>query len=304
MITYKNESKDSLQSLESSMPVLAMCYDFDKTLTPDDMQAQGFIQSVGYDEEQIKQFWQESNQLAKKNDMDNNLAYMYKMIQEAVGRFYVTREKLMEYGNQVKLYEGVRTWFERIREYGLEHGVCIEHYIISSGLKEMIEGTEMARNGAFKKIYASAFMFDDKGVAVWPAQAINYTNKTQFLFRIQKGVLDINDPGVNDYIRPEEQRVPFRNMIYIGDSDTDIPCMSLVNVNGGHSIGVYDPDSKNKDKVYKMMQHHRIRYYASADYTDGSDLDTVVKQIIQKTAAYEALEQQYVRNKHEAESHR
>ena len=168
----------------------------------------------------------------------------------------------------------------------------------------MIEGTEMAKNGAFKKIYASAFMFDDKGVAVWPAQAINYTNKTQFLFRIQKGVLDINDPGVNDYIRPEEQRVPFRNMIYIGDSDTDIPCMSLVNVNGGHSIGVYDPNSNNKDKVYKMMQHHRIRYYASADYTDGSDLDTVVKQIIQKTAAYEALEQQYVRNKHEAESHR
>jgi len=277
MITYKNKSKDSLQSLESSMPVLAMCYDFDKTLTPDDMQAQGFIQSVGYDEEQIKQFWQESNQLAKKNDM--------------------------EYGNQVELYEGVRTWFERIREYGLEHGVRIEHYIISSGLKEMIEGTEMAKNGAFKKIYASAFMFDDKGVAVWPAQAINYTNKTQFLFRIQKGVLDINDPGVNDYIRPEEQRVPFRNMIYIGDSDTDIPCMSLVNVNGGHSIGVYDPDSKNKDKVYKMMQHHRIRYYAPADYTDGSDLDTVVKQIIQKTAAYEALEQQYVRNKHEAESH-
>ncbi len=299
IITYKNQS-----SAESDLPVLAICYDFDKTLTPDDMQAQGFIQSVGYDEEQIKQFWQESNQLAKKNDMDNNLAYMYKMIQEAIGRFYVTREKLMEYGNQVELYEGVRTWFERIREYGLEHGVRIEHYIISSGLKEMIEGTEMAKNGAFKKIYASAFMFDDKGVAVWPAQAINYTNKTQFLFRIQKGVLDINDAGVNDYIRPEEQRVPFRNMIYIGDSDTDIPCMSLVNVNGGHSIGVYDPDNKNKDKVYKMMQHHRIRYYAAADYTDGSDLDTVVKQIIQKTAAYEALEQQYIRNKHEAELHR
>ena len=136
MITYKTDSKASLQSSESSMPVLAMCYDFDKTLTPDDMQAQGFIQSVGYDEEQIKQFWQESNQLAKKNDMDNNLAYMYKMIQEAVGRFYVTREKLMEYGNQVELYERLfALGFERIREYGLEHGVRIEHYIISSGFK-------------------------------------------------------------------------------------------------------------------------------------------------------------------------
>ena len=296
MITYKNQS-----SAESDLPVLAICYDFDKTLSPDDMQAQGFIQSLHVD---VNEFWQESNTLAKEHDMDNNLAYMYMMATKSYGKQFLTKEVLADYGSKVALYNGVSTWFERIRQYGLKQGVQIEHYIISSGLKEMIEGTEMAKNGAFKKIYASTFMFDDKGVAVWPAQAINYTNKTQFLFRIQKGVLDINDPGVNDYIRPEEQRVPFRNMIYIGDSDTDIPCMSLVNVNGGHSIGVYDPDSKNKDKVYKMMQHHRIRYYASADYTDGSDLDTVVKQIIQKTAAYEALEQQYVRNKHEAESHR
>lgn len=296
MITYKNQV-----SAESDLPVLAICYDFDKTLSPDDMQAQGFIQSLNVD---VNEFWQESNTLAKEHDMDNNLAYMYMMATKSYGKQFLTKEVLADYGSKVALYNGVSTWFERIRQYGLKQGVQIEHYIISSGLKEMIEGTEMAKNGAFKKIYASAFMFDDKGVAVWPAQAINYTNKTQFLFRIQKGVLDINDPGVNDYIRPEEQRVPFRNMIYIGDSDTDIPCMSLVNVNGGHSIGVYDPDSKNKDKVYKMMQHHRIRYYAPADYTDGSDLDTVVKQIIQKTAAYEALEQQYVRNKHEAESHR
>lgn len=296
MITYKNQV-----SAESDLPVLAICYDFDKTLSPDDMQAQGFIQSLNVD---VNEFWTESNTLAKEHDMDNNLAYMYMMATKSYGKQFLTKEVLADYGSKVALYNGVSTWFERIRQYGLKQGVQIEHYIISSGLKEMIEGTEMAKNGAFKKIYASAFMFDDKGVAVWPAQAINYTNKTQFLFRIQKGVLDINDSGVNDYIRPEEQRVPFRNMIYIGDSDTDIPCMSLVNVNGGHSIGVYDPDSKNKDKVYKMMQHHRIRYYAPADYTDGSDLDTVVKQIIQKTAAYEVLEQQYVRNKHEAESHR
>ena len=296
MITYKNESSN-----DSQLPVLAMCYDFDKTLSPDDMQAQGFIQSLNVD---VNEFWNESNTLAKEHDMDNNLAYMYMMATKSYGKQFLTKEVLADYGSKVALYNGVSTWFDRIRQYGLKQGVQIEHYIISSGLKEMIEGTEMAKNGAFKKIYASAFMFDDKGVAIWPAQAINYTNKTQFLFRIQKGVLDINDAGVNDYIRPEEQRVPFRNMIYIGDSDTDIPCMSLVNSNGGHSIGVYDPDSKNKDKVYKMIQHHRIRYYAPADYTDGSDLDTVVKQIIQKTAAYEALEQQYVRNKHEAELHR
>lgn len=234
--------------------------------------------------------------------MDNNLAYMYKMIAEAEGHLYVTKDKLMEYGSQVKLYNGVLTWFERMHQYGLTHGVQVEHYIISSGLKEMIEGITMAKQGAFKKIYASAFMFNDRGVAIWPAQAINYTNKTQFLFRIQKGILDINDSGVNDYIKPENQRVPFRNMIYIGDSDTDIPCMSLVNANGGHSIGVYDPDANNKEKVYKMMRHNRIRYYAPADYSDGSELDTLVKSIIHKTAAYEELEKTFICNKREAEN--
>ncbi len=286
------------QQENNSNPVLAICYDFDKTLTPDDMQAQGYIQSLDID---VDAFWKESNGLAKQHDMDNNLAYMYMMATKSYGKQFLTKELLSAYGAKVKLYDGVRTWFERIRQYGAEKGVHIEHYIISSGLKEMIEGTEMAKEGAFTKIYASAFLFDDKGVATWPAQAINYTNKTQFLFRIQKGVLDINDPRVNDYLKPEEQRVPFRNMIYIGDSDTDIPCMSLVNANGGHSIGVYDPDEQNKDKVYKMMRHHRIRYYAPADYTESSHLDTIVKQIIDKTAAYEALERQYVKDKQEAE---
>lgn len=286
------------QQENNSNPVLAICYDFDKTLTPDDMQAQGYIQSLDID---VDAFWRESNGLAKQHDMDNNLAYMYMMATKSYGKQFLTKELLSAYGAKVKLYDGVRTWFERIRQYGAEKGVHIEHYIISSGLKEMIEGTEMAKEGAFTKIYASAFLFDDKGVATWPAQAINYTNKTQFLFRIQKGVLDINDPRVNDYLKPEEQRVPFRNMIYIGDSDTDIPCMSLVNANGGHSIGVYDPDEQNKDKVYKMMRHHRIRYYAPADYSESSHLDTIVKQIIDKTAAYEALERQYVKDKQEAE---
>ena len=286
------------QQENNSKPVLAICYDFDKTLTPDDMQAQGYIQSLDID---VDAFWKESNGLAKQHDMDNNLAYMYMMATKSYGKQFLTKELLAAYGAKVKLYDGVRTWFERIRQYGAEKGVCIEHYIISSGLKEMIEGTEMAKEGAFTKIYASAFLFDDKGVATWPAQAINYTNKTQFLFRIQKGVLDINDPRVNDYLKPEVQRVPFRNMIYIGDSDPDIPCMSLVNANGGHSIGVYDPEVHNKDKVYKMMRHHRIRYYAPADYSESSHLDTIVKQIIDKTAAYEALERQYVKDKQEAE---
>lgn len=281
-------------------PVLAICYDFDKTFSPDDMQAQGYIQSVGYD---VQKFWDESNDLAKANDMDNNLAYMWKMVQESEGRMVFNKEKLAEYGARVKLFDGVEDWFERIRAYGKTRNVIVEHYIISSGLKEMIEGTKMARAGAFEKIYASSFYFNDRGVAKWPAQVINYTSKTQFLFRIEKGVLDINDPGVNAYFSPEEIRVPFRNMVYIGDSDTDIPCMKLVNTYGGHSIGVYDPATQNKKKVYKMMHDKRIRYYAPADYTERSELDLLVKAIIDKTAANEILEDRHFRNIAEAKEH-
>lgn len=269
-------------------PVLAICYDFDKTLSPDDMQAQGYIQEV-YGED-VSAFWQESNAMANANEMDTNLAYMYKMVQEARGRIVFTRKNLEEYGAKVALFPGVEEWFERIREYGKQHGVIVEHYIISSGLKEMIEGTKIAKNGAFEKIYASSFCYDERDVAVWPAQVINYTNKTQFLFRIEKGVLDINDSGVNDYFAPEDIRVPFRNMIYIGDSDTDVPCMKLVNSYGGHSIGVYNNDTLDKTKVYKMLHDNRIRYFAPADYTENSELDRLVKAIIERTASNEILE--------------
>ena len=278
---------------KEEMPVLAVCYDFDKTLSPDDMQAQGYIQSVGYD---VDKFWQESNGMAKANDMDVNLAYMYKMVEESEGNLILKKEALAEYGAKVKLFPGVDGWFERIGAYGKAHGVIVEHYIISSGLKEMIEGTEIAGRGVFEKIYASSFYYNDRGVAKWPAQTINYTNKTQFLFRIEKGVLDINDNGVNDYFAPEDVRVPFRNIVYIGDSDTDIPCMKLVNSYGGHSIGVYDPDTKDKEKVFGMVRDDRIRYFAPADYSENTELDKLLKAIIDKTAAYELLENKHVVN--------
>lgn len=281
------QSKSFERKRKEVLPVLAICYDFDKTLSPDDMQAQGYIQSVGYD---VAEFWKETNELAEKNDMDQNLAYMYKMVQEAEGRMVFSKQRLAEYGAKVTLFPGVEGWFERIRAFGKTNGVCVEHYIISSGLKEMIEGTSVAKAGAFERIYASSFFYNDRGVATWPAQVVNYTNKTQFLFRIEKGVLDVNDSGVNDYFAPEDMRVPFRNMVYIGDSDTDIPCMKLVNSYGGHSIGVFHAKTADKTKVYKMMRDGRIKYFAPTDYTEGSELDTLVKSIIVRTAKNEALE--------------
>lgn len=269
--------------------VLAICYDFDRTLTPDDMQAQGYIQSVRAD---VAAFWNASNGMAKEKEMDQNLAYMLEMKNEAEGRVVFTRQKLEEYGGKIRLFPGVKDWFGRTRRYGEKYGVKVEHYIISSGLKEMIEGTALAKSGVFERIYASSFCYNERGVAIWPAQVVNYTNKTQFLFRISKGILDVNDNRVNDFFSPEKLRVPFRNMVYIGDSDTDVPCMKLVNENGGHSIGVFDPNigDSAKDKVYKMFQEHRISYFCPADYSNKSELDDILKNIIRLTAVRSKLE--------------
>ena len=267
-------------------PVVAICYDFDKTLSPDNMQAQGYLQAINYENQD--EFWAETNELACEHEMDSNLAWMYLMLRGARGKEIFRRDMLEGYGARVKLYEGVEEWFARIREYGDAMGITVEHYIISSGLREMIEGTAVADE--FEKIYASSFYYDEDGVAVWPAQVVNFTNKTQFLFRISKGVLGINDDAVNDYFTPDEVRVPFRNIVYIGDSDTDIPCMKLVNSYGGYSIGVYDPEKGNTDRVSRLLKENRIRYFAPADYTEGSELDRIMQMILNKTAAAEELE--------------
>lgn len=268
--------------------VLAICYDFDKTLSPTDMQAQGFIQSIGYD---VENFWKESNKLASDNEMDQNLAWMFMMSKGSHGKFIFNKDTLKEFGSKVELFPGVKTWFERINKYGEEHGIEVEHYIISSGLKEMIEGTVIADK--FKKIYASSFYYDSDGVAIWPAQVVNYTDKTQFLFRIEKGVLDVNDQQVNTFFKQNELRVPFRNMVYIGDSDTDIPCMKLVNTNGGHSIGVYNSETNDKSKVFKMLSENRIKYFAPADYSENSKLEQLILKIIDRTKSNEILENFY-----------
>lgn len=287
---------ETLKENREDKPVIAICYDFDKTLSPDDMQAQGYIQAVKCD---VGEFWKESNELAAHNDMDQNLAYMFKMNEKAKGKVLFTKQTLEENGAKVRLFPGVEDWFERIKEYGDKKGVIVEHYIISSGLKEMIEGTIVAKKGAFKKIYASSFYYDKDGVAVWPAQVVNYTNKTQFLFRIEKGVLDINDQSVNDSFAPEDIRVPFSHMIYIGDSDTDIPCMKLVTSNGGYSIGVYNESTADKSKVYKMMREGRIKYFAAANYSENGELDSLVKAIIDRTITNNIVEKTYFRCKRE-----
>lgn len=278
--------------------VMAFCYDFDHTLSPDDMQAQGFIQKL---KENVPEFWATSNKLATEHEMDPNLAYMYLMLKGAENKFYVKRDMLRRFGSKIQLYPGLDTWFERVNELGARQGLTVEHYIISSGIKDMILGTSIGKK--FKAVYANTFLYNDDGVATWPSMVINFTNKTQFLFRIEKGAIDVNDKNVNTYYRPEDMRVPFSNMIYIGDSATDIPCMKLVNSFGGHSIGVFDPQHQNREQVYELIRDRRIRYFAPADYSEGSELSTLVTQIISYIGAGNVLRRQSERCQRESREH-
>ena len=220
---------------------IALIYDFDGTLSPGNIQEYDFIPAVG---KSNREFWTEANTLAERQDADMVLTYMARMIQEAKSKgLSLRREAFQESGRRVTLYKGVREWFARINAYGARRGIRILHYINSSGLKEIIEGTEIAHE--FRKIYACSFLYDVDGIAYWPAVAVNYTNKTQFIFKDQQGRgiglrLEAGEPLHSRKRTP----VPFRRMIYVGDGTTDIPCMRLVKNFGGHSIAVYNPDQK------------------------------------------------------------
>ena len=228
-------------------PIIALMYDFDKTLCTKDMQEYSFIPRVNMES---KDFWNEVNKLAKNEKMDSILAYMYYMLKKARAENVPIRENdFKEAGKNIELFKGVDTFFDKMNAFGESIGVEIEHYIISSGLKEIIEGSQL--KDVFKEIYACNFHYDVNGVADWPSLVVNYTNKTQFLFRINKGVLKINeDTPLNEYVSKDERRIPFRNMIYIGDGLTDVPCMKLVKEHGGYSIAVYT----QKERASKLAR--------------------------------------------------
>lgn len=261
---------------------IAIIYDFDGTLAPGNMQEYDFIPAVGKKNEE---FWQESTQMADAQDGDAILAYMYKMIKGAQsGDISLRREAFRESGSKVKLFDGVEQWFSRVNSYAKEKGLEVEHYINSSGIKEMIEGTTIAHE--FKKIYACSFFYNIDGVAFWPSVVVNYTNKTQFLFKINKGIESVSDNVlINKFIPEDEREIPFKRMIYIGDGHTDIPCMRLVKQMGGYSIAVYSPLSPAKIKgIAKLVEDKRVNYVAEADYTQGRKIDMLVHGIIDKIA--------------------
>lgn len=273
---------------------VALIYDFDGTLSPDNIQEHAFIKAIG---DKPGDFWKESAELSKINDASKILCYMYLMIKKAeTKKVILTKESFREFGKDVKLYNGVKEWFKLINDYGIKKGVKIEHIINSSGLKEMIEGTPIAKE--FKKIYACSFLYDDTGSARWPAVAVDYTTKTQFLFKISKGIDSVSDDEkVNEYMAEEKIPLPFSNMIYFGDGDTDIPCMKLVKDFGGYSVAVYDKDNaKKRQKVNKLIDENRVDFACHADYSENCELYGVVKKLIDKIKSDSELEELHKSN--------
>ena len=264
--------------------VIALLYDFDKTLCTQDMQNYSFIPSLGM---APSDFWQEANRFGAEHQMDGILAYMYTMVKKAREKNVpLTRESLRKCGSNIALFPGVSDWFERINRYGDSLGVQVEHYVISSGLREIIEGSSIA--DSFKEIYACEFFYDENGVPVWPKLAVNFTAKTQFIYRINKGILSVSDDKALNASMPDaHKRVSFVNMIYIGDGLSDVPCMKMMRSYGGQAIAVHQ--AENRDAVEELLRKDRVDFIFPADYQEGTPLEHTVKNILKKMAVSQEL---------------
>lgn len=271
-------------------PIMAIVYDFDGTLAKGNIQENSFIPDLGMTK---KEFWKNVKKLAEEHEMDEILAYMYLLISKAKAsnNVKVDKKSIQQHGKTVKYFKGVEDYFKRIDEYAKTKGIILKHFIISSGTKEMIEGTSIAKN--FEYIYASSFKYDQHDVAEWPALAINYTVKTQYLFRINKGIENAWDNStINKYIAEDERPIPFERIVYIGDGETDIPAMKMVNYQGGYSIAVYPPNTKGaKKKIHELIEHKRATFLAKADYSINSDIDKLLKAIVDQVALKYVMQQ-------------
>ncbi|MCK9399646.1 MAG: haloacid dehalogenase-like hydrolase [Bacteroidales bacterium] len=272
---------------------IAIAYDFDGTLAPGNMQEHSFIPKLGINK---AEFWKTSNARAKDQDMDDILAYMQLMLQKADEKHIpVTRRAFLDHGKDIRFFNGVESFFDRINHYAAEKDASIDHHIISSGIRDIIKGTSIAKN--FKNIFASGFVFDANDVAIWPALAINYTNKTQYLFRINKGINNSYDNTlINKFVEHEKRPIPFSRMIYLGDGETDVPAMKMIKQEGGTAIAVYDPHRrKKKDKLSAkqtcedLIIQKRADFIAPADYTENSKLYKIITVLINKIVEDERL---------------
>ena len=265
------------------LPIVALIYDFDKTLSPRDMEEYSFMPGIGVEPDD---FWSLCAEFSRKHQMDGILTYMYLMQKMAKGRMELTREAMRKLGEAVEFFPGVETWFDRINGIGRACGVDVEHYIISSGLTEIIRGS--AIGDKFKAVCAASFLYDESDHPVWATSAVNYTSKTQYLFRINKGILDVtNDRDLNAFTPAYKRRVPFSNMIYVGDGLTDVPCMKMTKQKGGYSIAVHAPGKT--ELADDMLLQGRADFSVEADYTPDSEIEPVVAMLMRRIRASHEL---------------
>lgn len=245
------------------------------------MQQHTLLPVMGYPDPD--KFWSEVKELNKAIDGDEILTYMHCL--QAVEGSHMSKDSLADHGARLPYFAGVESWFDRIDAYGLKRGLAIEHYVISSGLDEIIAGTTIRKH--FKHVFASKYAYKD-GRPLWPAAAVNYTGKTQYLFRINKGVMNqSDDKAVNRWIPMDEREIPFERMIFIGDGDTDIPAMKMLRYQGGVPVAVFDPErfqGPDANKVYNLIAEDRADHVCPADYQAQSQLDITVKGVLGRIA--------------------
>jgi hypothetical protein len=266
---------------------VAIAYDFDGTLAPGNMQEHVFLPKLGLN---AASFWARANALAEEQQGDPILTYMHRMLVEAnAADVPMRREDWAAHGAGITLFPGVETWFDRIDAAATARGLAVEHYVISSGLRELIDGTGIRKH--FRAVFASGFLYSASGVAVAPAIAVNYTTKTEYLFRINKDALDLADnKAVNAYQPQDTRRVPFPNMIFIGDGDTDIPCFRTVKEQGGHSVAVHPAgDATRAARTRKLITEGRVHCAVPADYGQGGEIEHRVLSILDLLAARAAV---------------
>ncbi|MGB0331204.1 MAG: HAD family hydrolase [Planctomycetota bacterium] len=261
----------------------AFVYDFDGTLAVGNVPEHSFLPRLGVEP---AEFWGRVKAAAREQDADEILTYMALMVRLAASKGEaVTRESLAEDGRSVPFFRGVPEWFDRMDRHAAELELHLEHYVVSSGIGEMIESCEIAPK--FRRIFASCFMYDEQGRATWPGTAVNYTTKTQYLFRINKGIDNAWDnASINRWIPEQDRPVPFSRMVFFGDGDTDVPSMKTVRNLGGHSIAVFDPAQWDaltaQGKVHRLIAEDRVNFVAPADFSESGQLDVLAKGVLGK----------------------
>lgn len=268
------------QTLNIKQNTIAIAYDFDGTLTPKAMQEYTILPELGIHAGGA--FWKKCNQESKQFREEKDLVWMRRIKELSKEKKYkLTKKRLAELGSRIEYYKGVETFFQSMSQYVKKKSrgkMKLNHYIISSGLKEIIDGTTIRNN--FKQIFGSQYHYNHLGYPDFPKVLITDTVKTQYIFRINKGKEDVSE-SINQHMPEEERPIPFKNILFIGDGSTDVPAMNVTKKYGGFALAVYRPGSeKAKKECLGLRLANRVDSIAEADYRKGKEIYEFVTLVL------------------------